>query len=528
VLNTYLLTVSKAGTGAGTVTSSPAGISCGADCTETYGHGQMVTLSQSASAGSVFAGWTGACTGSGACVVTMDMARSVTATFNIQTFTLTVVNASSAGGQGTITDNFGGISCGANCTEVYTSGTTVTLTANPGTASNFIGWSGGGCSGLELTCKVDMTSNLTVTGTFSAPNIIFVTSKPYGGNFAANSGGRPQDYADAECQAVAASVGLVGSGPGRNLTFRAWLSSNSSAQGGVIEAKSRFDGSNGWVRTRDYRPVMSSISDIGSSKIWYPPRNNESGVDLGPDVQIWTGTNSDGGYSGDSCFEGGSWQSSSGSLLGTSGLPSATGSPISEFRKSPCSSANRRLLCMGLGRNTSVGAPPVAGKLAFTTAANWTPNAAGGIDSADALCRMEAGAANLPGASTFRALLTPAGGTAIGRFASTGVPWVRVGDLQPLTTTEAAMFSTATTQIEVAPNVTASGNRIGNETIWSGAQTITTTGVGAQTCGDWKDPTEFKGSGGTAFDTGMRFHWFGSQSGNYQCSIPRRVVCLQP
>ncbi|OHA09255.1 MAG: hypothetical protein A3B37_03525 [Candidatus Sungbacteria bacterium RIFCSPLOWO2_01_FULL_59_16] len=76
------LSVSKAGSGSGTVTSSPAGINCGADCSETYSYGTAVTLTASPSAGSTFAGWLGDCSGIGSCNVTMTAARSVTATFN--------------------------------------------------------------------------------------------------------------------------------------------------------------------------------------------------------------------------------------------------------------------------------------------------------------------------------------------------------------------------------------------------------------------------------------------------------------
>ena len=78
----FTLTVAKAGTGSGLVTSSPAGINCGADCTESYVSGASVTLTARAARGSTFAGWSGACIGSGSCVVSMTLARSVTATFN--------------------------------------------------------------------------------------------------------------------------------------------------------------------------------------------------------------------------------------------------------------------------------------------------------------------------------------------------------------------------------------------------------------------------------------------------------------
>ena len=86
---THVLTVDMNGTGTGTVTSSPAGISCGSDCTETYNAGTAVTLSALPDENSVFSGWSGACTGTGACIVTMDAAKSVTATFTMKTYTIT-------------------------------------------------------------------------------------------------------------------------------------------------------------------------------------------------------------------------------------------------------------------------------------------------------------------------------------------------------------------------------------------------------------------------------------------------------
>jgi uncharacterized repeat protein (TIGR02543 family) len=81
-LQTFTLTVARAGAGIGTVTSNPSGISCGADCSEVYNSGTVVTLTATPAAGDSFAGWSGACTGTGSCQVTMTQARSVTATFN--------------------------------------------------------------------------------------------------------------------------------------------------------------------------------------------------------------------------------------------------------------------------------------------------------------------------------------------------------------------------------------------------------------------------------------------------------------
>lgn len=77
----FALTVSLAGTGSGAVASSPAGINCGIDCSEAYAAGTEVTLAATPASGSSFAGWSGSCTGTGSCKVTMSQARSVTATF---------------------------------------------------------------------------------------------------------------------------------------------------------------------------------------------------------------------------------------------------------------------------------------------------------------------------------------------------------------------------------------------------------------------------------------------------------------
>jgi hypothetical protein len=78
---TYSLTLTKSGTGSGTVVSNPSGVSCGTDCSHTYTSGTAVTLTATPASGSAFAGWSGACSGTGACTVTMSGARSVGAAF---------------------------------------------------------------------------------------------------------------------------------------------------------------------------------------------------------------------------------------------------------------------------------------------------------------------------------------------------------------------------------------------------------------------------------------------------------------
>ena len=78
-----LLAVDLAADGTGTVTSVPAGITCGTDCATSYAPGEQVTLTAAPGAGSRFAGWGGACSGTAlSCTVTMDQGRDVTATFH--------------------------------------------------------------------------------------------------------------------------------------------------------------------------------------------------------------------------------------------------------------------------------------------------------------------------------------------------------------------------------------------------------------------------------------------------------------
>jgi hypothetical protein len=76
------LTVRVAGTSPGFVGSSPGGIACGSDCTESYRRGSTVQLTAAPGVGSYFLGWSGACSGyAPTCTVTMNAAQSVTATF---------------------------------------------------------------------------------------------------------------------------------------------------------------------------------------------------------------------------------------------------------------------------------------------------------------------------------------------------------------------------------------------------------------------------------------------------------------
>lgn len=78
----YAVSITKTGSGTGMVTSTPQGISCGADCTESYPSGTSVVLTATPSAGSKFIGWSGSCSGSGVCIISVNSAINVIARFD--------------------------------------------------------------------------------------------------------------------------------------------------------------------------------------------------------------------------------------------------------------------------------------------------------------------------------------------------------------------------------------------------------------------------------------------------------------
>jgi hypothetical protein len=169
--NTYSLTVAKSGTGAGTVTSSPAGISCGSTCSATYNAGTIVTLTAAPDTSSTFAGWSGACTGTAACSITMDAAKTVTASFALKSYTITAT----AGTGGSITPS-GSVSVNHGASQTFT------ITPNTGyTLSNVLvdGVSVGSLSTYTFTT---VTANHTISASFALKTYTITATAGAGGS----------------------------------------------------------------------------------------------------------------------------------------------------------------------------------------------------------------------------------------------------------------------------------------------------------------------------------------------------------
>jgi hypothetical protein len=167
-ITTFALGLTKSGTGSGSVTSNPAGITCGTDCSEAYSSGTIVSLIATPDSGSTFAGWSGDSDCSdGNLTMTANKACTASFTLNPAGYALTVNIASGmsngGSGSGTITSSPVGINCGSDCSEIYSSGTLVSLTAIPASGSTFAGWSG------DADCLdgvVTMTANKSCAATF--------------------------------------------------------------------------------------------------------------------------------------------------------------------------------------------------------------------------------------------------------------------------------------------------------------------------------------------------------------------------
>jgi hypothetical protein len=168
------LNVITSGTGAGTVTSQPAGISCGTVCTSEFKEGEEVQLTPEPTSVSEFAGWSGCTSVEGnVCKVTLSADTTVTAEFVPRSeFPLAV--ADDGTGRGTVMSSPGLIDCGLVCVEEFKAGLNVTLTATPAAGSVFAGWSGA-CSGTT-TCEVTISEALSATAEFTQEPPVVATA----------------------------------------------------------------------------------------------------------------------------------------------------------------------------------------------------------------------------------------------------------------------------------------------------------------------------------------------------------------
>jgi streptogramin lyase len=228
------LTVIKAGSGSGTVTSSPEGINCGKACEAEFYEGTGLALFATPAPGSKFVGWSGGgCSGTeNACKVTMDEEKKVVATFDpIPQLKLSVAKAGS--GSGTVVSEPEGINCGKACEAEYSEGETVQLSAIPSEGSKFVGWKG--CDGVSgTTCKVALSKARTVTAHFvlKAPNRTLTVIKAGSGSgtvFSEPGGIKCGEACSAEYEE--GETVLLSASPSKDSKFSGWSGAGCSGTG---------------------------------------------------------------------------------------------------------------------------------------------------------------------------------------------------------------------------------------------------------------------------------------------------------
>ena len=155
----FPLAVAVDGTG-GSVSSDAGGVSCPPACSAQLENGTRVTLRPVPAAGGTFKGWSGACSGQGPCVVTMDAAKSVSAGFGSTTFALAV----KVTGRGSVRSSPSGLACSKSCSRAFVANSIVRLTAKAAKGYRFAGWSGA-CRGTKA-CAVKLDGAKSVRAGF--------------------------------------------------------------------------------------------------------------------------------------------------------------------------------------------------------------------------------------------------------------------------------------------------------------------------------------------------------------------------
>ena len=166
--------------GGGTLTSSPAGLSCtlsnvatSGSCNFAYALNTIVTVTQTPTSGSVFLNWAGACSGTGTCQVPLTASRNVQALYRLAVPGSITLLSGTGSGSGSVSSSPGGLACSiANtvksgiCRAIFPVGSTVTLVPIASSGSTFTGFSGS-CSGMTCVLTVPENGDLTVTANFT-------------------------------------------------------------------------------------------------------------------------------------------------------------------------------------------------------------------------------------------------------------------------------------------------------------------------------------------------------------------------
>jgi len=201
----YIITIRNSPSTGGNVTTTPS--------MNIYPAGTSVTLTADPSSGYEFNKWEGDVTGtSNPAKITMNANKDITAVFTQSNYTLTIQNSPADGGSVTKVPN----------QDQYTSGTTVTLTANPNSDYEFSKWEGD-VAGTTNPITVTMDANKNLTAVYTVVENPVISLSRTNLTFTATQGG-----SDPASQTVNITNGGNGTLSGLTKTFPngtpTWLS----------------------------------------------------------------------------------------------------------------------------------------------------------------------------------------------------------------------------------------------------------------------------------------------------------------
>ena len=119
-----------------------------------------------------------------------------------------------------------GISCGSQCTEVFTYPTSLILQATPMSGYQFTGWTGGGCSGTGP-CSAKIDGNVTITATFApavaeSTPVLVALALVGDGSVILESNGNPVTSCPGMCGLPEMVAGVYSAAPASGWVFSGW------------------------------------------------------------------------------------------------------------------------------------------------------------------------------------------------------------------------------------------------------------------------------------------------------------------
>jgi hypothetical protein len=421
--------------------------------------------------------------------------------------TATINNVSGQTGSVAATDGSFTCTTGTCGPNKHNAQATISFTATPGVTSSFIAWSNGPCKGVNPVCTIPATGDITITATFGPPNYMFVTSTTIiPGRLNGVAG------ADAECTARASAAGLPGQ-------YKAWINDKG------LDANTRV-GAGGWVRT-DGRPFTRNLASLmaGNQIVYYPPRVDENGNDLGPKhIPVATGGNNYGANFGYQCNGGTtmSWtQTTGGDYIGLA----AAGSQYwayNQLDSSGCMNP-QHLYCFrtDLAPAVPIGItfPPANVRRIFIS--DLAVASGGKVDAADAECVADAKAAGYANFASFISLLATSTTPALKRVNMSGATWMRPDQVLVVATPADLAAGNLISPIDVA----ADGATYKNPPVWSGAVDPAT--AGDATCTDWTSASNGVKARYGYPNSATTPDWF--NSGTVSCDqAGMYVICIEP